>query len=85
MSSRVEGRVALVTGAARGQGAALGRLLAGEGARVRLGVVDEEAERFVATLKDEEVSLGVSYLTSDESAYVTGTELAIDPGYLAGG
>jgi NAD(P)-dependent dehydrogenase (short-subunit alcohol dehydrogenase family) len=30
-----------------------------------------------------EVSYGVVYLASDESSYVTGTELAIDGGYLA--
>ena len=41
---RLEGRVALITGGARGQGAAHGRRLAAEGAKVVLGdVLDGEA------------------------------------------
>lgn len=33
----------------------------------------------------EEVAYGVLYLASDEAAYVTGTELAIDGGFISGG
>jgi 3alpha(or 20beta)-hydroxysteroid dehydrogenase len=45
---RLEGKVALVTGAARGQGAAEARLFAAEGARVVLADVLEEQGRSVA-------------------------------------
>jgi NAD(P)-dependent dehydrogenase (short-subunit alcohol dehydrogenase family) len=48
---RVAGQVAIVTGAARGQGAAEARLLAQEGARVVLGdVLDEELAATAETL-----------------------------------
>jgi 3alpha(or 20beta)-hydroxysteroid dehydrogenase len=43
MTARLEGKVALVTGGARGQGAAHGRRLAEEGAAVVLGDVLEDA------------------------------------------
>jgi 3alpha(or 20beta)-hydroxysteroid dehydrogenase len=42
----LDGKVALISGGARGQGAAEGQLLAGEGASVVLAdVLDEEGER----------------------------------------
>src|SRR5437588_8934927 len=42
---RLEGKVAIVSGGARGQGAAEARLFAAEGARVMIGdVLDAEAE-----------------------------------------
>ena len=43
MTARLEGKTALVTGGARGQGAAHGRRLAEEGAAVVLGDILEEA------------------------------------------
>ena len=43
MTGRLEGKVALITGAARGQGAAEARLFAREGARLALGDVLEES------------------------------------------
>ena len=43
MTARLEGKTALITGGARGQGAAHGRRLADEGARVLRGDILEDA------------------------------------------
>jgi cyclopentanol dehydrogenase len=49
---RLEGKVALISGAARGQGAAEARLFAREGARVVLGdVLDDEGRRVTAAIQ----------------------------------
>jgi 3alpha(or 20beta)-hydroxysteroid dehydrogenase len=51
MAKRLEGKVALITGAARGQGEAEARLFVAEGARVVLGDVrDELGEKVAASL-----------------------------------
>jgi 3alpha(or 20beta)-hydroxysteroid dehydrogenase len=53
---RLDGKVALVTGAARGQGAAEARLLVAEGASVVLGdVLDDEGNAVAAELGDAAV------------------------------
>jgi cyclopentanol dehydrogenase len=60
---RLKGKVALISGGARGQGAAEGRLLAGEGAKVVLGdVLDAEAARTAEEINAKagaRVALGV--------------------------
>ncbi len=67
MSGRVEGKVALVTGGARGQGASHGELLAREGARVVLGdVLGEEGEELAQKLADD--GLAVRYRHLDVSS-----------------
>lgn len=58
---RLDGKVALVTGAARGIGAAIGKRLRSEGARVVLGdVLDEEGKTLAAQLGE-----GVLYVHLD--------------------
>ena len=53
MAGRLAGKVALVTGAARGQGAAEARLFAAEGARVLLGdVLDDEGAAVAGAIGD---------------------------------
>lgn len=52
MAGRLEGKVALISGGARGQGASHGSLFADEGARVVLGDVrDEEGRRLAEELR----------------------------------
>ena len=51
---RLEGKVALISGAARGQGACEGRLFAQEGAKVVLtDVLDEEGESVAADIREQ--------------------------------
>jgi 3(or 17)beta-hydroxysteroid dehydrogenase len=58
VTGRVEGKVAIVTGAASGIGAATGRRLAAEGARVLLCDVDEEGlSKLAAELGDAALAL----------------------------
>ena len=50
---RVEGKVALISGGARGMGAADARMLVGEGANVVIGdILDKEGEALAAELGD---------------------------------
>ena len=74
--ARLEGKVALVTGAARGQGEAEARLFVAEGARVLLAdVLDEEGEKVAASLGD--AALYRSLDVTDEAQWQAAVERAV--------
>lgn len=76
---RFEGKVALVTGGASGIGAATGRLLAAEGARVGIGDVNEDGARDLAgELDGHGCKLDVTD-TASVRAGVTAIEQALGP------
>lgn len=66
MTKRLEGKVAIVTGAANGIGAATARLLVRDGARVVLGDINDEALQVLAReLGDNAVALYANIATED--------------------
>jgi 3alpha(or 20beta)-hydroxysteroid dehydrogenase len=67
VAGRLDGKVALVTGAARGQGAAEARLFVAEGARVLLGdVLDDEGAAVAAELGDAAVYRRLDVTSDDD-------------------
>jgi len=63
MDGRVTGKVAIVSGGARGQGAAIGQLLAEQGAKVVLGDIrDELGQAHAAALKKRGLDVVYSHL-----------------------
>jgi len=66
MTKRLDGKVAIVTGAASGIGAATARLLVRDGARVVLGDINDEALQALAReLDDDAVALCADIATED--------------------
>lgn len=67
--ARLQGKRALVTGAARGQGAAVARRFVAEGAQVLLGdVLDEQGEALAAELGDAAVYRHLDVTSEDDWA-----------------
>jgi 3alpha(or 20beta)-hydroxysteroid dehydrogenase len=75
--ARLDGKVALVTGAARGQGAAEARLLAAEGAKVVLGdVLDHDGAAVAAELDGRAVYRHLDVTSEDD--WTTAVETAVE-------
>jgi len=69
MQDRLEGKVAIVSGGARGQGAAIGQLFAEHGAKVLLGDVrDEMGEAHAKGLRERGLDVRYSHLDVTVSA-----------------
>ncbi|MHB8690502.1 MAG: glucose 1-dehydrogenase [Solirubrobacteraceae bacterium] len=81
MSGRVEGKVALVTGAARGMGAATARLFVAEGAKVMVAdVVDDEGEALARELGADAAYIHLDVTSEEEwQTAVSVTESAFGP------
>ena len=67
MKGRLDGKVALITGAARGMGAAAARLFVAEGAKVVLGDVLPDVKEVAQELGDN--ALAVTLDVTDEAAW----------------
>ena len=68
MTGRLDGKVALITGAARGMGAAAARLFVAEGASVVLGDVLPDVKEVAAELGDDR-AIAVTLDVTDEAAW----------------
>src|SRR6202023_1283332 len=81
MSGRVEGKVALVTGAARGMGAATARLFVAEGAKVMVAdVVDDEGEALARELGGDAAYIHLDVTSEEEwQIAVSATESRFGP------
>jgi 3alpha(or 20beta)-hydroxysteroid dehydrogenase len=73
---RLDGKVALISGGARGQGAAEARLFVGEGARVVIGDVLDDAGQAVADELGAEVAAYTHLDVTDEAQWQAAVALA---------
>src|SRR5258706_5711377 len=76
MSDRLAGKVALVTGAASGQGAAEARLFAAEGARVAVADIDDAGSaRVAAEIGDAAIALHLD--VTDEAQWAAAVDATV--------
>jgi NAD(P)-dependent dehydrogenase (short-subunit alcohol dehydrogenase family) len=94
-SMTLEGKVALITGVARGQGRSHAVRLANEGADIGFmhslanylahhssgGSSHLQNPMPVDTLEPEDVSAAVAFLASDEAKWITDSALPVDAGF----
>lgn len=73
---RLNDKVAIVTGAARGQGEAEARLFAAEGARVVLADVLDDVHKVAADIGDDVISLHLD--VSDEQSWAAAVDVAVE-------
>jgi NAD(P)-dependent dehydrogenase (short-subunit alcohol dehydrogenase family) len=79
MTGRVEGKVAFITGAARGQGRSHAITLAREGADMA-GPATAVNVLPIPWVEPVDISNAVLWLACDEARYVTGITLPVDAG-----
>jgi NAD(P)-dependent dehydrogenase (short-subunit alcohol dehydrogenase family) len=76
MTGRLDGKVAIVTGAAQGIGAATARLMVAEGASVVLADLDEPGvQRIADALGDQAVAHGADVMVEDDVAALVQTAI----------
>ena len=76
MTERLVGKVALVTGAASGQGAAEARLFAAEGARVAVADIDDASARAVAS-EIGEAAIAIHLDVTDEAQWAAAVDRTV--------
>jgi 3alpha(or 20beta)-hydroxysteroid dehydrogenase len=77
MTARLQGKIALISGGARGQGAAEARAFVAEGARVIIGdVLDDEGAQLAKDLGD--AARFVHLDVTDESSWADAVRVAVD-------